>query len=128
VTALGSVLDSTVAPPQRFVLQDLRFRTDSADIETGSQQVLDDVAATLISHPTAKILVEGHTDATGAPDTNRQLSQARADATKKYLTEHGVDGTRIETAGLGASRPLASNDTPEGRAENRRTELVVTAR
>jgi OOP family OmpA-OmpF porin len=128
VTALGSFLDGTAAPPQRFVLQDLRFRTDSADIETGSQQVLDDVAATLVRRPTAKILVEGHTDATGAPDVNRQLSLARADATKRYLTEHGVDGTRIETAGLGASRPLASNDTPEGRAENRRTEVVVTAR
>ena len=81
----------------------------------------------LVAHPTARVRLEGHTDSTGTVDTNRQLSQSRAEATKRYLTEHGVDAGRIETAGLGASRPLATNDTPEGRAENRRTELVVIA-
>jgi outer membrane protein OmpA-like peptidoglycan-associated protein len=128
VSALNRFLDGSAAPPQRFVLQDLRFQTDSADIEPGSRQVLDDVAAVLTAHPSARVRVEGNTDSTGAPDTNRQLSMARADSTRKYLTERGVDGARIETAGLGASRPLASNDTPEGRAVNRRTELIVTAR
>jgi outer membrane protein OmpA-like peptidoglycan-associated protein len=128
VSGLNRFLDGQAAPPMRFVLQDLRFQTDSADIDPTTARVLDDVAGVLSSHPTARILVEGHTDSTGAPDTNRALSLARAEATRKYLTEHGVDAGRIETAGFGATRPLASNDTPEGRAMNRRTELVVTSR
>jgi outer membrane protein OmpA-like peptidoglycan-associated protein len=128
VSALSRFLDGNTALPQRFVLQDLRFTTDSADIDGTSRQVLDDVAGVLQSHPTARILVEGHTDSTGAPDTNRELSLARAESTRKYLGERGIDPSRIETAGFGATRPLASNDTPEGRAINRRTELVVTAR
>ena len=128
VSALNRFLDGNAPPPQRFVLQDLRFTTDSAEIEPGSRQVLDDVAGVLAAHPSARVRVEGHTDSTGTIDANRQLSLARADSTKKYLTERGVDASRIDTAGLGSSRPLASNDTPEGRAENRRTELVVTAR
>ena len=128
VAPLNRFLDGNAAPPMRFVLQDLRFQTDSADIDATTQRVLDDVAGVLSSHPTARVLLEGHTDSTGAVDTNRALSLARAESTRKYLTDHGIDATRIETAGLGSSRPLASNDTPEGRAMNRRTELVVTAR
>jgi outer membrane protein OmpA-like peptidoglycan-associated protein len=128
VSALSGFLDGNAPVPQRFVLQDLRFNTDSADIEPSSARVLDDVAAVLASHEGAKIRVEGHTDATGPAATNRQLSQARADETKRYLATRGVDGTRIETAGYGADRPLATNDTAAGRAENRRTELVVVAR
>jgi outer membrane protein OmpA-like peptidoglycan-associated protein len=128
VAALSRFLDGNALPPQRFVLQDLRFQTDSADIDASSKQVLDDVAAVLTAHPTARILVEGHTDSTGAPDTNRSLSLSRAESTRRYLTDKGIDGSRIETAGFGASRPLTSNDTVEGRAQNRRTELVVTAR
>jgi outer membrane protein OmpA-like peptidoglycan-associated protein len=128
VEGLNRFLDGNAAPPMRFVLQDLRFQTDSADIDASTQPVLDDVARVLSSHPTARILVEGHTDSTGAPDTNRALSLARAESTRKYLVDKGIDAGRIETAGFGATRPLASNDTPEGRAMNRRTELVVTAR
>ncbi|HVU53364.1 MAG TPA: OmpA family protein [Polyangia bacterium] len=128
VAALSRFLDGNAAPPMRFVLQDLRFETDSPDIDPGTQRVLDDVAGVLSSHPTARILLEGHTDSTGAPDANRALSLARAESTRKYLVDHGIDASRIETAGFGASRPLASNDTADGRAMNRRTELVVTAR
>jgi outer membrane protein OmpA-like peptidoglycan-associated protein len=128
VSGLGRFLDGNVPVPQRFVLQDPRFGTDSADIEGQTKQVLDDVAGVLKSHPSARVRIEGHTDATGAPDVNRQLSMSRAEAVRTYLTERGIDGGRIETAGFGASRPLASNDTVEGRAQNRRTELVVTAR
>jgi outer membrane protein OmpA-like peptidoglycan-associated protein len=128
VSALSRFLDSNAPVPQRFVLQDLRFTTDSAEIEGSTRQVLDDVAGVMTAHPSARVRVEGHTDSTGAPDTNRALSQARADATRRYLSEHGIDASRIDTVGLGSSRPLGSNDTPEGRAENRRTELIVTSR
>ena len=128
VSALGQFLDGAASPPRRFVLQDLRFTSDSADIDASARPVLDDVAGVLAAHPGAKVRIEGHTDGTGTPETNRPLSAARAETTKRYLIEHGVDPGRVETAGLGASRPVASNDTAEGRAENRRTELVVTAR
>jgi outer membrane protein OmpA-like peptidoglycan-associated protein len=128
VSALNRFLDGNGAVPQRFVLQDLRFANDSADLDESTRQVLDDVASSLTAHPSARVRVEGHTDSTGVADANRQLSMARAEAARKYLTERGIDGSRIETVGFGSSRPLASNDTPEGRAANRRTELVVTSR
>jgi OOP family OmpA-OmpF porin len=127
VSAFNRVLEGSTPLPQRFVL-DLKFTTDSADIEAGSRSLLDDLAGALASHPQAKIRVEGHTDATGAPEVNRQLSQARAEATRSYLGDKGIEASRIETAGFGAERPVASNDTATGRAENRRTELVLIAR
>lgn len=128
VTALRAFLDGNMPVPQRFVLSDLRFSPDSAEIEPGTRRVLDEVAGVLKEHPKANIRVEGHTDSTGAPEANRILSQSRADVTKRYLIERGLDGGRIETIGFGADRPLTPNDTAEGRAKNRRTELIVTAR
>jgi outer membrane protein OmpA-like peptidoglycan-associated protein len=128
VTALRAFIEGDMPVPQRFVLEDLRFSPDSADIEAGTRRVLDEVATVLTAHPKTSIRIEGHTDATGAPEANRILSQSRADVTKRYLVERGVDGGRIETIGFGADRPIAPNDTAEGRAKNRRTELIVTAR
>jgi OOP family OmpA-OmpF porin len=128
VAALGYFLDSQEATPKRFLLKDLRFESSSAQIDPTSSAVLDEVAAVLVARPSARVRVEGHTDAAGSPDSNRRLSDKRALATKSYLTAHGVDSTRIETAGFGAERPVAGNDTPAGQAENRRTELVITAR
>lgn len=128
VTALSSFLDGKMPVPQRFVIDDLRFSPDSADVEPGTRQVLDDVAAVLRAHPKANIRIEGHTDATGSAEANRILSQSRADVTKRYLSERGVDPGHIETLGSGADRPIAPNDTAAGRARNRRTELIVTAR
>jgi OOP family OmpA-OmpF porin len=128
VGALTRVLEGKTALPQRLLVRELRFGTSSAEIEPGTQRVLNDVADVLAAHPNAKIRVEGHTDGTGAADTNRRLSQARAEATKRYIADRGVDAGRIEAVGYGAERPVGSNDTTEGRLENRRTELVVTAR
>jgi outer membrane protein OmpA-like peptidoglycan-associated protein len=128
MTALTRVLESNVALPQRLLVQNLTFGTSSATVEGDSQRVLNEVADVLAAHPNAKMRVEGHTDATGSPEANRSLSQARADAAKRYIADRGVDASRIEAVGYGADRPIASNDTTEGRAENRRTELVVTAR
>jgi OOP family OmpA-OmpF porin len=128
VSPLSSFLDGNIPVPQRFVLQDLRVVADSAEIEPGTAQVLDDVARVLTAHGTARVRIEGHTDATGAPQAAKVLSQQRADTVKQYLTAHGIDAERIETAGFGADRPMASNDTPGGRAANRRIELVVLSR
>ena len=128
VGALNRVLEGNTALPERLLMKNLTFETDSANIDTESRQVLDEVAGVLANHPASRIRVEGHTDSTGAPDANRQLSQARADATKTYLAQRGVDSSRIEAIGYGAERPVDSNDNPAGRSMNRRTELVVIAR
>ena len=128
VSALSLVLEGSSPLPERVLLKNLTFETDSANIDPESRQILDEVAGVLANHPTARIVVEGHTDTTGAPDTNRQLSQARAEAAKRYLGERGIDASRIQAVGHGADQPIDTNDNPAGRARNRRTEIVVTAR
>jgi outer membrane protein OmpA-like peptidoglycan-associated protein len=70
--------------------------------------------------------LEGHTDNTGDPESNKKLSVDRAEAIKALLIVGGIDGARVTTAGWGQEKPIASNDTEEGRAKNRRTELIVT--
>ncbi|HXU80822.1 MAG TPA: OmpA family protein, partial [Polyangia bacterium] len=128
VEALARTLDGTAALPARFLASDLNFRFNSAEIEPSTVQVLDGVAGVLQSHPTAKLRVEGHTDATGNDQANMALSQSRAESVKDYLTGRGISADRLEAVGFGESKPLASNDTVEGRGQNRRTELVVTQR
>jgi outer membrane protein OmpA-like peptidoglycan-associated protein len=114
--------------PHAFAPTPLNFAFGSARPTPESMRTLDDIAAALKAHPAATIRVESHTDAIGTQDANLNLSQARADALKNELVDRGVDGSRIETAGMGSELPIASNDTAEGRARNRRSEIVVTAR
>lgn len=79
----------------------------------------------LQQHADLRITIEGHTDNTGDDAHNQQLSEMRAAAVRAFLIEHyGIDAGRLEAAGFGESRPVASNDTPEGRQGNRRVELV----
>jgi outer membrane protein OmpA-like peptidoglycan-associated protein len=111
---------------RRFTLQDLAFDTASHQLTPQALATLDGVAAALRAHPEAVVLVEGHTDAQGDPAENLALSMRRASRVKQALVERGVSEDRISTAGIGQNRPIASNDTLEGRARNRRTELVVT--
>ena len=114
--------------PRRFVLDNLSFDTATAQLVPGAATTLDSVAAVLKHHPTAQIVLEGHTDNAGDPASNRVLSQSRADAIKAALVARGVAADRISTAGVGQQQPVASNDTEEGRAQNRRTEIVVVRR
>src|SRR5690606_39121260 len=79
----------------------------------------------LKAHADLRIRIEGHTDNVGNPDFNQKLSERRATAVKTFLEkEYGIDGSRLEAQGFGDTRPVASNDTPEGRQANRRAELV----
>ena len=79
----------------------------------------------LVQHPELRIRIEGHTDSEGEDAYNQQLSEQRATAVRSYLVEkYGVAAQRLETAGLGESKPVADNATPEGRQQNRRVELV----
>ena len=101
------------------------FAFDSADLNSQFYPVLDKVAGTLSEFDKTVIEVAGHTDSTGADTYNQGLSQRRADAVKAYLASHGVPGTRVVTIGAGEAHPVASNDTEEGRAQNRRVEITI---
>jgi outer membrane protein OmpA-like peptidoglycan-associated protein len=114
--------------PKRFVLDNLNFDTATAQLVPAAATTLDSVTAVLKAHPTAQIVLEGHTDNVGDPASNRVLSQNRADAVKAALVARGIAADRIMTAGLGQQQPITTNDTEEGRAQNRRTEIVVTRR
>lgn len=102
----------------------INFDTSKAVIKDDSRPVLDQVAALLGENPALKLSVEGHTDDTGTPERNKALSLERARAVVTALTAAGIDAKRLTTAGWGQEKPLADNGTEEGRAKNRRVELV----
>jgi outer membrane protein OmpA-like peptidoglycan-associated protein len=101
------------------------FASGKAMLLPGAQNSLGQVADALKDQKNASITVEGHTDSTGSDVTNMELSKARAESVASYLLSRGVPREQVTTNGLGPSRPVASNDTPEGRATNRRVEIVV---
>jgi OOP family OmpA-OmpF porin len=88
--------------------------------------VLDEAVATLKQEGAIAVVAEGHTDAVGSDEYNQALSLRRANAVRDYLVAGGIDAARIQVEGYGESRPVASNDTDDGRAQNRRTELRVS--
>ena len=102
----------------------INFDSDSDHIRDESHTTLDQIVAMLKAKPDWKLTVEGHTDATSTPEHNQQLSERRAVSVKAYLVGAGIDASRLSTVGYGATRPVASNDTGLGRAQNRRVELV----
>ena len=89
------------------------------------RQVLDQLAQSVRQYPNTLIRIEGHADATGNAQFNQTLSENRAHAVASYLMQHGVDPKRIEAVGFGSTRPIASNATAEGRAQNRRVEILL---
>ena len=99
------------------------FGHDSNDIPVGYFNTLNRVAEFLIQHPETRLLIKGYTDSYGAVRYNMRISQFRASTIKSYLAGKGADPSKIETFGLGPENPIATNRTPEGRAENRRVEL-----
>ncbi|MEP7242642.1 MAG: OmpA family protein [Gammaproteobacteria bacterium] len=102
------------------------FATGSSDLNSGFFNVLDSVALVLKEYDKTIIDVTGHTDSVGSDQTNQALSERRASTVGQYLKSKGVIDQRIETAGFGKARPVASNDTPDGRQQNRRVELTLT--
>lgn len=104
------------------------FKSGKAEIKRESWALLDEVAQAMIDHPEIRVDIEGHTDDVGNDKSNLRLSQARADAVKKYLIGRGVEGARMRAIGYGEDRPIDDNSTPEGQAINRRVEFVITSR
>mgnify|MGYP005811290831 CR=1 FL=1 len=101
------------------------FQTNSADINAGFYQVLNSVALVLKEFDKTVVDVAGHADSTGPDDKNMELSQRRASSVSSYLSAQGVNAQRLITVGYGETRPIASNDTPEGRQQNRRVEITL---
>jgi outer membrane protein OmpA-like peptidoglycan-associated protein len=99
------------------------FEYNQAELRSTARQRLRAVAAALRTQPDAQIVIEGHTDARGSDDYNEQLSQRRAEAVRQFLVQEGVEMSRLRAVGRGEELPIASNDTEEGRANNRRVEI-----
>ena len=100
------------------------FPSGSAELLSPARQRLDEVAAALKKTQNS-LVIEGHSDSLGAPAVNQELSYLRAESVRRYLIDRGVDGSRIRSEGLGSEQPIASNATAEGRANNRRVEIVL---
>jgi OOP family OmpA-OmpF porin len=106
-------------------LKGAHFAFDSAKITSEGEARLSETIATLNKHPDIRVVCNGYTDSIGSQDYNLKLGQRRADSVQDYLVSQGIDSSRIRTDSFGKESPVASNDTAEGRAENRRVEIVV---
>jgi outer membrane protein OmpA-like peptidoglycan-associated protein len=102
------------------------FASGKSALLSTAQDKLNQVANVLKDEAEHKISVEGYTDSRGSDELNERLSRDRADSVRQYLVDRGVVGGQIQAAGRGSSSPVASNDNAEGRADNRRVEIVVT--
>ena len=122
---LAKFLASSDPVPRTFVFDHLNFVFGKTVITEESAPTLNDLVSILKAYPGVDVRLEGHTDSVGNPEENKKLSTDRAAAIAAVLVRTGVAAKRIETAGYGQEKPMASNDTDEGRAKNRRLELVV---
>ena len=123
---LAASTDTTV--PKRFVFDNLNFETGSTKLTPDSIPTVNSLVAILKAYPVVVVRLEGHTDNTGDAVANKKLSLDRAVAVKEIMITGGIADARIGTDGYGEEKPIASNETDEGRAKNRRTELVVEKR
>ena len=107
-------------------LSDVLFDTGAATLKPGADLALGRVADFMQQNPNTKLIVEGHTDSVGSDTYNEGLSQRRADAVRAALISRGIQSDRVETVGRGEGFPVASNDTQEGRQQNRRVEIIFS--
>lgn len=109
-----------------LALANIRFESGSARITADSIPILDEAVAVLAAFPNVRVEIAGHTDSDGSAAANLALSQARADAVLEYLVDHGIAAERLTAVGYGETQPIADNATPEGKAQNRRIEFIIT--
>ncbi|RNI34885.1 OmpA family protein [Hanamia caeni] len=103
------------------------FAFSKSDLSDSAKMNLDKLATALKNYPNTNIEIQGHTDSRGTEEYNMGLSLRRANAVRDYLVSQGIDGSRMTVKGYGESAPAYSNDTPEGMAQNRRVEFLITA-
>ncbi len=102
------------------------FGFDSSELTADARSALNEVANVLAQYTDTRVNIAGHTDSVGDPNYNQRLSERRAQSVGSYLSQNGVSSTRLNTRGYGANQPVASNDTDQGRAQNRRVEITLT--
>jgi OmpA-OmpF porin, OOP family len=118
-------ISKTILSSGRYVTHGIQFDVNNATLKPESRPVLQQIAEALAAAPNLKVRIEGHTDSTGEPAKNLDLSKRRAESVKKALVEQfKIPADRLTTDGFGDTKPAAANDTPQGRAENRRVEFV----
>ena len=124
-TAPGSSVDETgCVKAQPITLRGVNFHFNSDQLTDESMLILDDVATTLLSHPELRLEVAGHTDSEGDDAYNLDLSQRRAESVRTYLVSRGIDPDKLSARGYGEQRPVGTNNSADGRAANRRVELI----
>ena len=130
-TPKNTPVDENGCPPvgeELMILTGINFAFDSAKLDKESEVIVNRAVDNLKRNPQMQVLIEGHTDSTGPEDYNMGLSIRRAQAVKDYMVSQGIAKERLSIKGFGEAQPLVSNDTKEGRAENRRVEFVVTVK
>ena len=128
LSRLQQIESSVRIEPRGIVLTlpgSVYFDSGRSHVKPGARERLARIGQVLAGASDRKILVEGHTDSTGPAKLNMKLSELRAESVKTIFVKNGVSEDRIETHGYAATRPVASNATPEGRSQNRRVEVVV---
>jgi OOP family OmpA-OmpF porin len=117
------------APPasgtQIAELRGTHFAFDSSRLTSEGEAILNDAVAVMNKHQTINVRIEGNTDSVGSDAYNMKLGQRRADSVESYLVSQGISASRLSTVSFGETKPVASNDTDEGRAQNRRVDLIV---
>ena len=133
----GLVEHNGCPPPKKFIVitetqielkEQFFFATNKTKVLPKSEPLLDEIAEALKENPTIHISIDGHTDSTGKYKSNVKLSQGRAKSVMQELIKRGISKDRMTYAGWGPDKPIDTNDTPEGRANNRRVELNITSR
>jgi outer membrane protein OmpA-like peptidoglycan-associated protein len=106
-------------------MSDVLFNTGSYVLQSGAREKLAKISGILLAHPGLTLEIDGYTDSVGSDEFNQALSEQRAGSVRDFLAQQGVPATSIAAKGFGMARPVASNDTLEGRQQNRRVEIVV---
>lgn len=118
-------MEKIPAPEEPIIMHDLLFELNSANIHPSSEQALQDLYLLMNKNPKITIDITGHTDNTGQAAYNQKLSENRAKAVYDDLVRRGIDPSRLTYSGKGATQPIATNETEEGRATNRRVEFTI---
>jgi outer membrane protein OmpA-like peptidoglycan-associated protein len=126
--SMRSAMEQSLGTLRKYDLYGIHFDFDKATMRPESDALIKDIALTLTNNPTWTLQINGHTDSIGDPAYNQKLSAARAKSVADALVKRGIAASRLQTAGLGSTQPKGDNSTLQGRALNRRVELVRTDR